>query len=338
MYSKQHYQREQRSLYPTTPITPQPLRSHPPSGPTSSYQTPMIPCPHRFSSPYIEQPLTSLPDLEAERSYLLLSLQREDFATTVVLATVGTINRKLDSPIPLPPHEAKHLRKTLKVKRGQVERCMRQEKWILNRLGHVAFQIQCAQRHERIQWHLNGGAGSSCLGGMDNGVMMGREIQPSLGQFGIADQGYATFNEATPPLSTWPTRIGAQDERQRQRLPSDAFQWQHSSGQQAWHAAPAVYGDIARRDTVMVPPNSPSPASRPTIVAPNTHAESRSNLTQLPISSSETYLPCQQGTGRIGGYRKSEPGLLLEWDNRNAGYVDEQCAITFPAWLRQLGL
>jgi len=120
--------------------------------------------------PYGPQPFQATSNLYTERAYLLTSLQREDSRATHLLSTITSIRARLDSPTPLRFRDAKALRKSLAAKRRGAEMSMKQEKWILQRLGHVTFMIQQRERWERVEREKMMGASS---GMCNNGGVWG---------------------------------------------------------------------------------------------------------------------------------------------------------------------
>lgn len=142
---------------------------------TSTYQPHMTNY-HQNSKPHhntfqASQYLPSAASLLNERAYLLTSLQREDLRATSLLASIADINARLESGVQMRFKEAKMLRKTLGFKRHSAEMRMRQEKWILQRLGEVTFLIQQRERWERVDMERRMGMGGQIWGGW-NGFWM----------------------------------------------------------------------------------------------------------------------------------------------------------------------
>jgi hypothetical protein len=118
----------------------------------------IIPQPHYadFSPPQ----LRSFQELQVERSYLINSLQREDFKATELLKKVRHLQESCHDALEGPVH--RKLRKQIGHFKNRMCQCTKQEKIILARLGQVTFEIQSKERWSRIenerlqQWNCHG--------------------------------------------------------------------------------------------------------------------------------------------------------------------------------------
>lgn len=302
MYSRQYTPRIRGQFNPSTP-------------PISR----STPCPRSFTNstllpPYIP-PFTTAQNLEAERLDLLAALQREDYQSTWALGTVCWINTQLDSPIPLPPHQVKDLRRNLRVQRGRANQCMRKERWILQRLGEIAFQIHQIHRWERIMWHMAMVSGDSAAPHWQSAP-----AAPNLQVYGPpADSAYAASNDATySPLS---------GDLRSPVPPLTLAPYICSKGMQPWqfdNTSGVTSAATTRRNTMIFPPNTPLNSRQGSMAAHGqgiAGVDPGTRLAQLGTSTSESYLP-NKAPGRDAMYRRSEPELLVgHWESNGMEYM-----------------
>jgi hypothetical protein len=112
---------------------------------------------------YVEFPhpqLRSFHELQVERSYLINSLQREDFKATELLKKIRHLQEGCHDAVEGPVH--RKLKKQLGHFKNRMCQCTKQEKTILARLGQVTYEIQSKERWSRIenerlqQWNCPG--------------------------------------------------------------------------------------------------------------------------------------------------------------------------------------
>jgi hypothetical protein len=104
--------------------------------------------------------LRSFEELQVERSYLINSLQREDFKATELLKKIRYLQEGCLDVMEGPIH--RKLKKQLGHFKNRMCQCTKQEKTILARLGQVTYEIQSKERWSRIenerlqQWNCHG--------------------------------------------------------------------------------------------------------------------------------------------------------------------------------------
>ena len=93
--------------------------------------------------------LRSIGELQVERSYLINSLQQEDFKATELLKKIRHLQEACQDIIEGPVH--RKLKKQLGHYKNRMCQCTKQEKAILARLGQVTYEIQSKERWSRIE-------------------------------------------------------------------------------------------------------------------------------------------------------------------------------------------
>lgn len=129
----------QQEMSYTCHCSDQAISYNPVCGPRQQTQT---------DSPYT--PLRSFDELQTERSYLLNSLQREDYKATELLKKIRDLQEGFQGVVEGPI--CRNLKKKLGYLKSRMSQCTKQEKMILARLGQVTYEIQSKERWNRIEY------------------------------------------------------------------------------------------------------------------------------------------------------------------------------------------
>lgn len=222
---------------------------------------------------------------------------------------------------------------------------MRKERYILQRLGDIAFQLQQIARWERVTvWHAGLGMrmrpdGLAPVGMTPETAFQNGFFGPLIRQWkqqacdtqGSGQQAGNAYNSSAEVTSSFMSGVTGEQSSGYPANPGDLNSNPYSSCT-AITIPPSSYYDntsgitsaaTTRRNTMMFPPNTPLNSRHGSITA---HGHGISGLdlgnrmAMLAQSNSDGYV-VGKGSGRDAAYRRSRPGFLVgQW---NSGGVQE---------------